>query len=206
MSAPDRDPFALARGDGADDQALTLFRQWIDAARAFDLLDEDDDDADRAHELLGEIEDQIMEMRGGAAVSLAIKTFFAARQDYACWAPDTPTLVIQELFDARRCWNMELAASMLRDAAAIVPEVAELAAPVIHDDAALIDAEINIRWCRERLAEPWPWPTSRVLGEAHDEKRRDEIEDKLKALLNRLATTEPKTDRGRAIILREGST
>src|SRR5262245_34298527 len=59
----------------ADDLALTLFRQWIDAARASDQQGEiDDDDDDPAFDLMVSIENQIAQVRGGT-VSLAIKTF-----------------------------------------------------------------------------------------------------------------------------------
>jgi hypothetical protein len=70
-----------------------------------------------------------------------------------------------------------------------VPELAELAAPIIHEDAPLIDADIEIQWCQWRLAEENPTPPSRTA----------EIRQKLNRLLERVAKAEAKTPRGQAI-------
>jgi hypothetical protein len=88
---------------------------------------------------------------------------------------------------------------MLRDAAAIVPEIGELAAPVLHEDAPLIDAQIEIQWARDRLAEPVNLKLVEILGVEHQAEERRKIEDKLSALLDRVANTEAKTARGRAV-------
>src|SRR4051794_1170957 len=81
-------------------------------------------------------------------------------------------------------WSDDLTVSMLRDAAKQVPALAELAAPIIHEDAPLIDADIGIQWCQrpdiiERVTSKFP--------------------KQLAELLDRVANTEAKTDRGREI-------
>jgi hypothetical protein len=80
------------------------------------------------------------------------------------------------LFDVEcERWDEDLVVSMFRDAAKQVPELAELAAPIIHEDAPLIDADIEIQWCQERLAEENPTPLNRPA----------EIRQKLNRLLER---------------------
>jgi hypothetical protein len=96
------------------------------------------------------------------------------------------------------------AVAMLRDAAAIVPEIGELAAPVLLEDAALIDAEIEIKWARDLLAEPDnPWIIE-LSGADHVAKKRRDLEAQLAAAIDRVANTEAKTARGRAIKARFG--
>ena len=70
--------------------------------------------------------------------------------------------------------------SILRDAAKQVPELAELCAPIFHEDAALIDADIEIQECRKGLRTP-------------DDDAR------IRGQLARIAKTEAKTPRGEAI-------
>jgi hypothetical protein len=91
---------------------------------------------------------------------------------------------------------------MLRDAAAIVPEIGELAAPVLHEDAALIDAQIAIRWARDRLAEPVNPRLAEIWGDEwpeHEAENRRKLETTLATALDRVAKTEAKTARGRAV-------
>ena len=89
--------------------------------------------------------------------------------------------------------------ALLRDAAAIVPEIRELAAPVLHEDAALIDAEIEIQWARIMLAEPINPRLVEIFGEEHEAENRRKNEAMLAAAMDRVANTEAKTARGRAI-------
>src|SRR5215212_1920823 len=139
----------------ADTPALSLFRQWIAATYEYDrqgLATPDLDDLP-AGDLMTEIEDQILDISGGA-VSLALKTHFKVRQDHAGWSPEMRHLCIREAFEDDPDWEVRVAVAMLRDAAAVVPEILELAEPVLHEDAALIDAEITIGWARELIANP----------------------------------------------------
>jgi len=80
--------------------------------------------------------------------------------------------------------------SLLRDAAAIVPEIGECAAAVVHEDAKLIAAEMDLEWVTAVLDDPrQPKPPDR-LAEIH-KKLRD-----AKAIV---AETEAVTPRGQAI-------
>ena len=66
-----------------------------------------------------------------------------------------------------------------------MPELAELCAPVIHEDAVLIDAEIEVQWCRDHL-----------LKAPH---REAELRARLGRMPRRIDKTAAKTERGRAI-------
>ena len=88
-----------------------------------------------------------------------------------------------------------LLASILRDAAALVPEIGECAAAVVHEDAALIAAEMGIGWCRDRLARARRPAVAENTGCAGPTK----IQAKLEALLDRIERTEARTPRGEAI-------
>jgi hypothetical protein len=144
----------VATNDG-DKLALSLFRQWIEATREYDrqrAVAPDLDDRP-AGDLMVEIEDRILEISGGG-VSLAVKTHFAVRQGHAGWCHETALLRIKEWFADDPDWDVKVAVAMLRDAAVVVPEIRELAAPVLNEDAALIDADMEIQRLRDRLAEP----------------------------------------------------
>src|SRR5947207_2552743 len=81
----------------ADALALSLFRQWIAATYEYDrqgLTAPDLDDLP-AGDLMTEIEDQILDISGGA-VSLALKTHFKVRQDHAGWSPEMRHLCSRE--------------------------------------------------------------------------------------------------------------
>ena len=84
-------------------------------------------------------------------------------------------------------WNAALLASILRDAAALVPEIGECAAAVVHEDAVLIDAEMGVDWCHDRMVK-------KPL-----DHRAQGIQAKLRALLDRIERTEARTPRGEAI-------
>lgn len=184
----------------ADGLALSLFRQWIAAANEYDrqLAARPHEQTYPASDLMTEIEDRILDISGGA-VSLALKTHFKVRQDHAGWSPETRHLCIREAFEDDPDWEVQIAVAMLRDAAVIVPEILELAAPVLHEDAALIDAEIVIDWAREQLAMPSNLRLVELVGEEHEAEQRRKLETTLAAALDRVAITEAKTERGRAI-------
>jgi len=173
-----------------DTLALSLFRQWIAATREYDRQSATDPDSDLpAGDLMTEIEDRILEISGGA-VSLALKTHFAVRQDHARWVPEARLLRIPEAFSDDPDWDVQVAVGMLRDAAALVPEILEVAAPVLHEDAPLIDAQIGIRWVRDRLAEPVNLGLAKAWGDDWPEREaqnRRELEVTLAAALDRVA-------------------
>jgi hypothetical protein len=73
---------------------------------------------------------------------------------------------------------------------------------VLHEDAALIDAQIVIGWARDRLAEPANPRLAEVWGDEwpeHQAERRRELETTLAAAMQRVANAEAKTARGRAV-------
>src|SRR5689334_10012422 len=81
-------------------------------------------------------------------------------------------------------WNASFAPS-----AALVPEIGECAAAVVHKDAALIDADMGISWCYDRLGtEPGRW-----MQTPRDKQVALIIKAKLAALLGRIARTEART-------------
>jgi hypothetical protein len=196
------DPFALGGPQGGDELVLSLFRQWIAACGEVDTaIDakaeaETNDDGRDVYDRWNEIEDEIMASPPGGAVALAIKAYICIRQshDGGSWSPHTAML----RFDEDDCHDYEV--SVLRNAAALVPEIGELAASIIHEDAELIDADMEIAWARVALA------GSRPLWDWRREKDwRRETEAKLAAALNRIAQAEAKTERGEAIKARHAS-
>jgi hypothetical protein len=172
-------------------EILSLLRQWIEACSDHDRLEEGEgireDGESAALDRRDQIEDEIIAVRGAGAAVLAIKAFLILRGEYfENWSPELATTRAPELFTGEQPgWRFEMAVSLIRDAAEIVPEIAELAAPIVHEDAALLDAEIGIQWCRERML--------------HDDPAQPEIQAALAAFLARVAKTEAKTSRGRAI-------
>src|SRR4051812_32416144 len=143
----DRDPFAYAGlPENQDAKILALFHQWLNVCRVLDetrdYKEDSDEEArwDAACDRQCEIEDRIFECRGGP-IGLAVKTFIGIYRDVANWTPSASQLRFEE--DQNQA---EWMASMLRDAAALVPEIGECAAAVVHDDAALIDADMQAQW------------------------------------------------------------
>jgi hypothetical protein len=59
----------------------------------------------------------------------------------------------------------------------VVPEILELAAPVLHEDAALIDAEIEIQWAQELLAEPVNLRIVKAWGDEWPEHQAERCHD-----------------------------
>ena len=93
-------------------------------------------------------------------------------------------------------WNTALLASILRDAAALVPEIGERAAAVIHEDAALIDAEMGVGWCHDRLGTRPGGPRLKKIPGALAPLK---LQAKLEALLDRIERTEARSPLGEAI-------
>lgn len=190
----DLDPFALGGRQDGDELVLSLFRQWIavcdevDAAIDAKAEAETNDDGRDVYDRWNEIEDEIMASPPGGAVALAIKAYICIRQshDGGSWSQRTAML----RFDENDCHDHEV--SVLRNAAALVPEIGELAASIIHEDAELIDLDMEVTWARVVLAGERPcWP--------------GETEAKLAEALNRIAQAEAKTERGEEIKARHAS-
>ena len=111
------------------------------------IADGIEEDAPAWHDAMDrryEIERRIASCRCGPA-GLAVKTFILLRSECSDWAPSLAQIRCEDLFRAGDPgWNVALLASILRDAAALVPEIGECAAAVIHEDAALISAEMGL--------------------------------------------------------------
>jgi hypothetical protein len=76
---------------------------------------------------------------------------------------------------------------LLEDMARAVPEIAELLAPIVHEDAELIDAEMEVGWART------------VLNNKRIPRAASQANNALVSALQRIADTPAKTKRGEAI-------
>jgi hypothetical protein len=179
------DIFALGgRQETQDIEILSLFRQWIDACHVIDKTDGDDEPAwNAACDRQFKIEDRIFEC-GGGAIGIAVKAFLCIYRETSTWAPSTSQVRIEGDEDPQG-WM----ANILRNAAEIVPEIGECAAAVIHDDAALIDADMDVGWATGVLAMP--------LHPSDRPGHRSEVREKLRAGLACIANAEAKTQLGR---------
>jgi hypothetical protein len=191
-----REPFPDDRQQSAADP-LSLFQQYIAAGRETDAAAARDDSAeyDLAFDRMIEAEKAIVACSG--TVALALKTFFLFRHEHAKWAPE-PYVRIDEDF------NDPLFLSALRDAADLVPEIAELTAPIFHEDAKLIDADMEVAWARlvsrDDDQDARSWSISHGAdGERARSKWRFRIKLTLALALDTIARTEAKTPRGAAI-------
>jgi hypothetical protein len=200
------DPFAFARADAdGDARALTLFGEWLDATTGMERHCHDNDrtEYDAAADRQIEIEEEIARTPGGA-VALAIKVFLRERFDICGWVPEPGMIrwIPPDDTEEERDWADDLTASLLRDAAKLVPELVELCAPVIHEDAVLIDAEIDVQWCRDRLLDPphrYAYETTDEPAKHRHVKHQAELRARLDRMLRRIENSPAKTDRGRAI-------
>lgn len=186
---------AGSQGNG-DCRIVDLFRQWMSAKS--DRARTNDDDALEAHnDRMDKIENEIAEIAGGA-VALAVKAFLYVRTDFLTWAPGAYI----------RCDEGEadgLIGSLLRDAAELVPDVAECASPVIHEDATLIDADMTIGWAKDVLARNADGWAHLKDGGTHWSEWRQEVNDKLSHAFGVIANTEARTERGAAIKARHAT-
>src|ERR1051325_3926343 len=206
MTNANLDPFAFARADAdGDARVLTLFRDWLDATTAMErhCFDEDQTEYDAAADRQTAIEEEIARISGGA-VTLAIKIFLRERFEISGWAPEPGMIRWMPLDDTEeeRGWADDFTASILRDAAKLVPELAELCAPVIHEDAVLIDADIDVQWCRDRLLDlpqRYAYEATDEPAKARHAKNQAELRARLDRMLRRIDKTPAKTERGRAI-------
>jgi len=198
MTAPD--PFALARAEEGDELVLSLFHQWIAICGEVDALSDEEQNDERnpkAMDVFGrwnEIEDEIASSPPGGAVALAVKAYILIRQshDGGGWTGQTAMFRLKE--DDRD--NVEYEIGVLRNAATFVPKIAELAAAIIHEDAELIDLDIQVEWARElRLESLKPSRLSNEIKTGLGE----EASAKLAEALSQIAQAEAKTERGEAI-------
>ena len=149
----------------------------------------------------GEIERRIASCSCGSA-GLAVKTFILLRSECSDWVPSLTQIRCEDLFrPGDPGWNAAFLVSILRDAAALVPEIGECADAVLHEDASLISAEMGIRWCHDRLGMESGGPGLQKIQSAFAAR---EIQAKLEALLDRIERTEARTPRGEAIKARRG--
>jgi hypothetical protein len=182
-----------------DEKLVALFDDWHASSQLTDFHDTDEDRTayDAAYERCSEIEAEIMAAIGGAKVG-DIKVYFAwhylrLNDDKG---PDIALLRYPELFEDEPLYSNDIdgwgpneegfMVSLLRDGARRVPKIAELAAPIVHDDAALIETDLQLQLYHDRL-------TKLVDGDIA------ELPDRLKKLLERIAKTGAKTPRGEAI-------
>jgi hypothetical protein len=116
-----------------DSKIPTLFRQWIDAQRAAQRVSAakrfSQVRLDAACELIWTIERRIVDTSSQDMVELALKAYLCAHHG-AEHRGDPAGLSALNLDDAgNRC-----IASMVRDAARLVPEIAELVAPILSEN------------------------------------------------------------------------
>jgi hypothetical protein len=190
MSA--HDPFALGGRQDNDGEILALFREWLAQSRIADEKEDGDPGWDEALDRRDEIEDQIVALRAGP-IGLAVKAFLHYRIEAATWTPSLAGVRGDTLFEPG-CMGPgpgeRLMVSILRDAAALVPEIGECAAAIIHEDAVLIDADMTVQW------------VALVLRDQDGKKLpawRADVDKRLRRALDRIASTPAKTPRGQAI-------
>jgi hypothetical protein len=138
---------------------------------------------------LHEIEKEIIATPANDVASVAIKSYLVLYTRLDCaWSNDL-ILRCPEVFekdpdpdDPDEFYVMKdgILISLLRDIVRLVPELAELCAPIIHDDAILIDADLEIQ--ERRTGSRTPDDDASILK-----------------MLARIAKAEAKTPRGEAI-------
>jgi hypothetical protein len=179
MNAPDI--FTMGGRQDGDVEILALFRQWLAESRIADEKEDGDPAWDEALDRRDNIEDQIVALRGGP-IGLAVKAYLHFRIDASGWTPTLAEIRDTTLFEPGGMGPEErLMVSILQDAAALVPEIGDLAAAVIHEDALLIEADMTLQW---------------AALVPRDDAERHEL---LRATLARIASTPAKTPRGEAI-------
>ena len=188
----------LSQGQtAANAQIVALFREWlahhgVNTPRQHQRRDRHSGGADPkalGNLSLHDIEKEIIATPANDLASISIKVYLVAYSRLDCaWSNDI-ILRCPEVFeedpdpdDPDEFYVMKdgILRSLLRDIARLVPEIAELCAPIIHEDAALIDADIEIQKCRKGLRTP-------------DDDAR------IRGGLARIAKTEAKTPRGEVI-------
>jgi hypothetical protein len=187
-------------GGDAEELVLCLFRQWIAVQQERNNALEDE----RLSRRREDIEAEIMEVTGGGSIALAIKTFLFVFFDHGEWGIWAPLPYLRAAPDDRDTLEVVWAMSLLRDAGSLLPEIAEFAASLIHVDAELIDADMEVSWAREVLADSDPENLNEFQRNNHTELRRN-TETKLASALAKISGIEAKTERGEAIKARHAS-
>jgi len=140
-----------------------------------------------------DIEDEITASPSDGAPGLTAKMFFWIKPDFDNWAPGAYIRLDSDTPSDQRGRT----AILLRDMAKHVPEIEELAAAIIHEDAELIDADMDILWVHRVLADMHRSHHRRDT--AYEAKWRRDVDEKLATALGRIASTQAKTPRGEAI-------
>jgi hypothetical protein len=181
----------LGDREEGDSQVLALFKRWLDEVDAFSRASADDEEK---FPFPWEIEKEIAHTSGGP-IALSVKAFFGIR--YAKWNDrkrvpwSTSDAVLRYPQNGEPEILDDFMLSILRDAAKVAPILSDLVAPLVHEDAVLIDADMEIGVCREWFAE---------FGEGKDRPgRRQEVMESLSAAVHCIATTEAETAKGAEI-------
>ena len=114
-----------------DREILSLFRRWIEAHRATDRVSQAgvaDAEHNAASAVWGAIEDRIFETPAEGTVGFAVKAYLLAYYEN----PGGRVAALDRFDPGDGSPTAACAVSLLRDAARIVPEIAELAARAIN--------------------------------------------------------------------------
>ncbi len=139
MSAPDLDPFAFA-GSG-DEAILSLFRRWIDGHRAAEQIStaiEAEEEFDAAISRICDIEHEIADIPATGPVGFAVKAYLACHYEHPPGRAANPVgvslLTRDHVIDPDErpdhYVSFHCIAAVIRDAARVAPEIAELAVMV----------------------------------------------------------------------------
>ncbi len=122
-----------------DSEILSLFRQWIRAYRAADEIaqaDRPESEHDAACEVFRGIERKIVDIPVQGPAGFAVKAYLAVHCQHPASAHDADPAGLSGYPDydgdePEAYFDNHCIASLMRDAARFVPEIAELAAPMI---------------------------------------------------------------------------
>ena len=119
----------VERVDQEDQQILSLFRRWIEAYRSAAEIGEAglESHHDAACDAFREIEHKIVDTQAQGPIGLSIKAYLIAHDAHGGSRECAPA----GLRDFEPGTAPECTRSLMRDAARFVPEIAELAAPMI---------------------------------------------------------------------------
>jgi hypothetical protein len=145
-----------------DGEILRLFRQWIAEHRAAEKIPtttEWEEAFDAAIDRIGDIEHAIADIPASGPVGFAVKTYLACHYEHQPGHGDDPAGVslLNKGFassgDPGRSLDsyssFHCIAAVIRDAARFVPEIGELAGPVINPSPELAAAEAE--WVRRSI-------------------------------------------------------
>ena len=144
MTAPDRDPARPV--DRGDAEILALFRRWRAGHWVAARVADDEDKFNAATDRIADIEHQIAEIPVVGLVGFAVKAYLACHHEHRPGYGDDPAgvgllskdyVLLDDDATATldRFANFHCIAAVIRDAARFVPEIADLAGPVINPPA-----------------------------------------------------------------------